>query len=211
MAIEWTGTLTLGAIATFTLTLPFTIRLVWLKIFSPTVTAKNGDARSAQTGPINGGIGIANSGEGAKFHLDAGLTIINPPQPKYSETERRSAKKEIRKAFEKYFYSFLGKEGMEGNIGGIFAKQHLDPTQPKTFKKGFAPQVREIVYGCKNRLEVALVTPAKFLEDPSAEKKIDELRQRLVDTADRDVFEITEELRTATYVEIDTILGLGTA
>ena len=210
MNFEWSTTLTLSAIAT--LTIPLTLRFVLRKAFSPKIKVQNGDMSFAQTGPIDGqgNIGIANSGDGNHYHIDASTkTIITHPlQPKYGEMEKRTAKKEIRKAFGSYFYSFLGKEGMEGHIGGIFVKQNLDSTQPKTFKAHYAPRVPEIVYGCKNRLELALVTHAQFLEDPSAEQKIDELRQQLVDVADSDVFEVTETLRTTIYDELDAILGM---
>lgn len=209
MNFEWNITLTLSAIAILSISL--TIRFVWHKVFSPKIKVKNGDSSFAQTGPVNGpgSVGIATNGDGNHYHIDTGTkTIItHPPQPKYGETRKRAAKKEIRKAFGSYFYSFLGKEGMEGHIGGIFAKQNLDPTRLKAFKAHYAPRVPEIVYGCKNRLEIALVTHAQFLEDPSAEQKIDELRQRLVNVADSDVFEITEDLRAVARNEIDAILG----
>lgn len=129
------------------------------------------------------------------------LKAINPGLPRFGETEKRTAREGIKQAFKRFFYNFLGNEGVPG---GIFSKQNLDPTDPKNFKSHYKNEALRTFELAKEKLKSDLLTLAPILEDKFAETAVNELLQRFLDI--NDIFEISLELRNETLKKVDAIL-----
>ena len=200
MALELA--ITLSALAT--LSIPFAVRFVWKKTFSPKVVAKNGDAQNAQVGPISGqgAIGIANNGHGAQFQFNP--TIVNPPPKKYGEKEKRDAATKIREAFDGFFWVFFGRGELKGATNNPL---NLDQPNSRTFKKDRERTIRMNLEGGKKIFEERLRASLPILEDSEMEGALDDLHRKLVAIYLKDPFDITEKLKEEILQEVEKILS----
>lgn len=194
--------ITLSAIAT--ISIPFAVRFVWKKNFSPKIIAKNGDAQNAQIGPISGqgAIGIANNGDGAQFQINP--TIVNPLPKKYGEKEKRDAAIKIREAFDGFFWVFFGRGEHKGATNNL-----LNLAQPgsRVFKKDREPTIRKNLEGGKKIFEERLKASLPILENSEMEGALDDLHHKLVAIYLTDPFDITEKLKEETLQEVEKILS----
>lgn len=194
--------ITLSAIAT--LSIPFAMRFILKKNLSPKVVAKNGDAQNAQIGHISGqgAVGIANNGDGAQFQINP--TIVNPPQKKYGEKEKRDATTKITEAFDGFFWVFFGRGEFKGAINNPL---NLDQSNSRAFKKDREHTIRMNLEGGKKIFEERLRASLPILENSEMEGALDDLHHKLVAIYLKDPFEITEKLKEETLQEVKKTLS----
>jgi len=214
MELDLTTTIVIGGLTlgiSFPLTMKFASRIK--KALSKT---RKGNATTIQTAPIeaegvvtpintgNGSSSFTNTGSiggGANIFNNTGSVTITKSSA--SQTEKLAAQRNVRRAFQKFFYTYLGTNG----FGGMLThKPNLHRDQPNTFAAHYEFAARSSSQTAKEKLETEVKECGRLLNNAAAETSFDNLVQRLVKTAENP-FQITEDLKTRCFVEIDDILG----
>ncbi len=167
--------------------------------------AVNGDSALVQTGSVQGTDNISAAATGKKNTIitNTGSGDITLSSRKYSATEKMAAFENIKQAFKKYFYTFLGNELLKG--GMLNHSPHLDKNCPKKYAAHYEQIARSQSLEAKRRLKKELNQHARFLENSEAECKLANECKKLVSM--KNDFEITDEMRSSVLETIENILA----